>query len=85
MTETEAWSKLLHLASDEFTDAAARLQEGADEMGTVPEWAGLVAWIASDRGRLARAAQAILSHHDEGARPDQIALDELRAALKETT
>jgi hypothetical protein len=35
--------------------------------------------------RVARAAKAILAHHDEGARPDQIALDELRAALKETT
>jgi hypothetical protein len=35
--------------------------------------------------RVARAAKVILSHHDEGARPDQIALDELRAALKETT
>jgi hypothetical protein len=35
--------------------------------------------------RAARAAKVILSHHDEGARPDQIALDELRAALKETT
>jgi hypothetical protein len=34
--------------------------------------------------RVARAATVILSHHDEGARPDQIALDELRAALKET-
>ena len=34
--------------------------------------------------RVARAAKAILAHHDEGARPDQIALDELRAALKET-
>jgi hypothetical protein len=34
--------------------------------------------------RVARAAKVILSHLDEGARPDQIALDELRAALKET-
>jgi hypothetical protein len=33
--------------------------------------------------RVARAAKVILSHLDEGARPDQIALDELRAALKE--
>ena len=33
--------------------------------------------------RVARAAKVILSHHNEGARPDQIALDELRAALKE--
>jgi hypothetical protein len=31
--------------------------------------------------RVARAAKVILAHHDEGARPDQIALDELRAAL----
>jgi hypothetical protein len=35
--------------------------------------------------RVARSAKVILAHHDEGARPDQIALDELRAALKETT
>jgi hypothetical protein len=35
--------------------------------------------------RVARAAKVILAHLDEGARPDQIALDELRAALKETT
>jgi hypothetical protein len=34
--------------------------------------------------RVARAAKVIQSHLDEGARPDQIALDELRAALKET-
>jgi hypothetical protein len=34
--------------------------------------------------RVARAAKVILAHLDEGARPDQIALDELRAALKET-
>jgi hypothetical protein len=33
--------------------------------------------------RVARAAKLILAHHDEGARPDQIALDELRAALGE--
>jgi hypothetical protein len=35
--------------------------------------------------RVARAAKVILAHLDEGARPDQIALDELRAALEETT
>jgi hypothetical protein len=57
---------------------------GIERVGRDRESA-IAAWNRRTDSRVARSAKVILSHHDEGARPDQIALDELRAALKETT
>jgi hypothetical protein len=74
MSQHDDFSDLLRELRGEFT-APSRVAEICAQI--------FEALIAENQ-RVARAAQVILSHHDEGARPDQIALDELRAALKET-
>jgi hypothetical protein len=46
-TREQAWAQLLRLAGEEYSDAAASVQHGADSLPEVPEWARLVVQLAA--------------------------------------